>query len=132
VGQVVVSIGIAPELHETLEAAVGQYWLDRAPGNSSDWTELQSTVVIGQSSSQQWLLYRAPVSSSYWTELQKSRLLVAVPYRVGRCTVSQVSLHQWRGDSLGTHEVEHLPLEPSTRRTMKDSRPRGPGACVNC
>jgi hypothetical protein len=34
---------------------------------------------------------------------------------------------------VGTQEIEHLPMETSTRGLVKDSRQRGPSACVvNC
>jgi hypothetical protein len=47
------------------------------------------------------------------------------------CTVSQVLLWLWDGDSLGTQEGERPPLEAGTRGLIRDSRPRGLSACYS-
>jgi hypothetical protein len=47
--------------------------------------------------------------------------------------VSQQLLWLWHGDSSGTQEEEHPPLEACTRGLVKDSRLRGLSAyIVNC
>jgi hypothetical protein len=60
---------------------------------------------------------------------QSADVLVIGPNST-ECTVSQVLLLLWDGDSSGTQKRKSTPLEDGTQRLVWDNRSRGLSACI--